>query len=550
VVMVHSLGGGTGSGMGSRLLESMRDELGGGRGSGAGGGASIVTACVAPFAAGDTPLQYFNMALSLATAQECADAILYFDNDDLLNRARVTRRVVASLATGASASAVASARARAKSGRGAHPDDDANRVATGDMNALVAQTLATVLLPTRHRRKLPRGAQAAVGASSPADGRPGWHDVREDVKAEDAFANPYDGKWDDEDDDNEVGQDAGRNGSAAERRRRSRAGVGKEGEGSEGEDSEAGEHMDGRAGWIHASMAASATAASQRSARAGGVGAPPAGGAGGGGLVACAFDAAALAAALVPSPMHKFVDVRSAAPAVRTGTRAGADSAAASWSALAEGLSDIAPRFDADGRPVLALASRLIARGASQTDCDSVDASITPHGAMPAGLTEAEARAGGRPSAGAAGGSGGGRGGQPVYLGRTPVAPWTGLPGTEEWQRVNGHLAKMYALAPGAAPHATRSAVLSPAPAFPPGGGGGGAVASSSLLPARTLTVAANTTWMVPSLVRCVARCDAMIRAGAYLHWYERFGVGAEDVEAAAESLARVVEAYADVGRR
>jgi hypothetical protein len=35
---------------------------------------ALLSACVAPFSSGDTPLQYYNMALTLATANECADA--------------------------------------------------------------------------------------------------------------------------------------------------------------------------------------------------------------------------------------------------------------------------------------------------------------------------------------------------------------------------------------------------------------------------------------------------------------------------------------------
>ena len=73
---MHSLSGGTGSGAASRLLETLRDEFGAKK--------YIVTQSVAPFAAGELPLQHYNNVLCLAHLQRFADAVLLFQNDDVL----------------------------------------------------------------------------------------------------------------------------------------------------------------------------------------------------------------------------------------------------------------------------------------------------------------------------------------------------------------------------------------------------------------------------------------------------------------------------------
>jgi len=60
----------------------------------------------------------------------------------------------------------------------------------------------------------------------------------------------------------------------------------------------------------------------------------------------------------------------------------------------------------------------------------------------------------------------------------------------------------------------------------------------------RSLTVAANSDGMLPTLVGCITRADELLRAGAYLHWYERFGVERTHIEAAAEAVLNTVDAY------
>jgi uncharacterized membrane protein len=48
-----------------------------------------------------------------------------------------------------------------------------------------------------------------------------------------------------------------------------------------------------------------------------------------------------------------------------------------------------------------------------------------------------------------------------------------------------------------------------------------------------------------PRLLACVERVEQLLRLRAYLHWYERFGVGADHMQAAAESVLDTVDAYA-----
>ncbi len=77
VVMIHSLGGGTGSGMGSRLCEYIRDEF---------ALQHIVSCVVAPHVTGDSPLQNYNALLCLAHLQKYSDAVVMFSNDEILNK--------------------------------------------------------------------------------------------------------------------------------------------------------------------------------------------------------------------------------------------------------------------------------------------------------------------------------------------------------------------------------------------------------------------------------------------------------------------------------
>ena len=73
---VHSLGGGTGSGLGARILEAMRTEMFRRN--------FILCAAVGPDARGDTVLQPYNAALCLDKHQQHADAVALFRNGTIL----------------------------------------------------------------------------------------------------------------------------------------------------------------------------------------------------------------------------------------------------------------------------------------------------------------------------------------------------------------------------------------------------------------------------------------------------------------------------------
>jgi hypothetical protein len=74
-VLMHSLSGGTGAGLGSRLVQELRCQY---------PSPYIATVSVGAFECGDTPLQNYNSILSLQTLNEFADAIIYKGNDALL----------------------------------------------------------------------------------------------------------------------------------------------------------------------------------------------------------------------------------------------------------------------------------------------------------------------------------------------------------------------------------------------------------------------------------------------------------------------------------
>lgn len=75
-VMMHSLAGGTGSGLGSRLLEGIRDEY---------PLAYILSVVVAPWTSGESPLQHYNSLFSLSWLQRYSDGVLMFSNDEILH---------------------------------------------------------------------------------------------------------------------------------------------------------------------------------------------------------------------------------------------------------------------------------------------------------------------------------------------------------------------------------------------------------------------------------------------------------------------------------
>ncbi|KAJ9518405.1 hypothetical protein QJQ45_018419 [Haematococcus lacustris] len=77
-LLLHSLGGGSGSGLGSRLLEHLREEY---------PLNYIATLSVAPRSAGDSALQSLNAVMALSFLQAYADVVLLFDNGSMLEEA-------------------------------------------------------------------------------------------------------------------------------------------------------------------------------------------------------------------------------------------------------------------------------------------------------------------------------------------------------------------------------------------------------------------------------------------------------------------------------
>lgn len=73
-VLLFSLAGGTGSGLGSRFLENMRDEY---------PSTNLTAVVVYPASSGESPLQHYNCLLSTSYLQEYADNVVYFQNDKI-----------------------------------------------------------------------------------------------------------------------------------------------------------------------------------------------------------------------------------------------------------------------------------------------------------------------------------------------------------------------------------------------------------------------------------------------------------------------------------
>lgn len=109
-IMCHSLGGGTGSGIGARLCSELRDRY---------PVAYRMNVVVAPHRSGDSPMQSYNETLCLSTLQQNSDAIIMFENDDVLGLIPKT--------TGNSAAA--------------------KQVSYDDMNAYIASCISNLISP-------------------------------------------------------------------------------------------------------------------------------------------------------------------------------------------------------------------------------------------------------------------------------------------------------------------------------------------------------------------------------------------------------------------
>jgi hypothetical protein len=204
----------------------------------------------------------------------------------------------------------------------------------------------------------------------------------------------------------------------------------------------------------------------------------------------------------------------------------------ASWLDLTDMLGETLPRLDRAGRPVTTLASLLVARGASQADCDDVDPSL--RGGSGGGAPTA-------PPALPTRGTGGLPRRPPPAAGAPP--PWDGLPVTGvEWGQVSTRLGRAVTFAPAAqlpAGRPQRRALLSPGPVY--------ASPLAPLRQPRSLTLVSNSTVHVPLLRRATERAGAMLREGAYVHWYARFGIDGEHIGVAVERVAEVADVYGAV---
>jgi len=79
IILIHSLAGGTGSGLGSLLHQSLRDEY----------TMNYILSCViAPYDSGESPLQDYNASLCLSSVYEHSDGILLFENDEALLKSK------------------------------------------------------------------------------------------------------------------------------------------------------------------------------------------------------------------------------------------------------------------------------------------------------------------------------------------------------------------------------------------------------------------------------------------------------------------------------
>lgn len=133
-VVMHSLGGGTGAGLGSRLLELIRDAY---------PRSYLLAVSVAPsWVCGDTPLQNYNAVFTLAHLQEHADCVLYKENDELLRTAGYWKTLYQQ--QDASASHTTPDSFHSKDSMATHQP----RVSISELNHLAAADVAGLLFPT------------------------------------------------------------------------------------------------------------------------------------------------------------------------------------------------------------------------------------------------------------------------------------------------------------------------------------------------------------------------------------------------------------------
>merc|ERR1712150_384000 len=142
VALFHSVGGGSGSGLGVRIAEEFRDiypDL------------PLLSCSVLPITSGENPVQSFNALLSLAALQELADGVVLYENDRLMATADVAalRKSAAPGSLGGGTSLV---------GEGA---------SLAAMNDIIVGDLAPQLCPASITQPLDLGALVATACPMP-----------------------------------------------------------------------------------------------------------------------------------------------------------------------------------------------------------------------------------------------------------------------------------------------------------------------------------------------------------------------------------------------
>ncbi|GLD99328.1 hypothetical protein PINS_up008047 [Pythium insidiosum] len=129
-MVMHSLGGGTGAGLGCRLLETMRDTY---------PRAYLTTVSIAPSRqSGDTPLQNYNALFTLQHLQSHADCVVFKENDELLRAATRWKALRSKTADTRTSGALNGAES---------PEYQHARVSVQELNWLVASDVAGLVFP-------------------------------------------------------------------------------------------------------------------------------------------------------------------------------------------------------------------------------------------------------------------------------------------------------------------------------------------------------------------------------------------------------------------
>lgn len=130
-VLLQSMAGGTGAGLGTYVAQALRDEY---------HSAHIANCCVWPYESGEVIVQPYNTLLTLSHLSDLSDGIILLENEGLH---RVCQKLY-----------------------------NIQRPSFGDMNGVAARAMASVFLPSAHRAAGGSGAAATSHSSPPATRQP------------------------------------------------------------------------------------------------------------------------------------------------------------------------------------------------------------------------------------------------------------------------------------------------------------------------------------------------------------------------------------------